>query len=602
MKVAFYVRVSSTVQETQRQITLLKKEAKRNKDTVVGIYQDKISGFKDEKNRPDLNRLLQLTSREIQSIYITELTRLSRNPTYLKVLVDEFSRKGINIRCLKPDINSLDSEGRPHHVNNIVIGIFSEYGSYEIELKNSRSASGKREAIISKGNSYSYKPPYGYTNVDKKLILDLNEAKIVKEIFTKYSKGESIRDIVKCLNSTEIPTRNTSFIKKQTFQVNKNKTIDKSEIKWCKSTVRNILRNTVYCGYKEIKGGESIKTDKIVSEELFLKCQAEIKLRITNTDKSIKNDFMLRGFLICGECGKQYLGTRSHTNLLYKCSDKTHRLKNSFLDCKNTSIFKVHVEEMVWSSVKGAYVQLRTKQIKEGNISALKNSIEECSIAIDGIEKDQKKLNEKSERLKQLFLNGLYSLTILEKDQVTINSEIESNLKKKRKYQALMSEALASLQAIEKQESKPFDFDEVEKSYDRKKEAVKELVKEVLIFKIDNKYTVFQIIFRENYCSFIIRQTWTKKYYWVGSDIFSFDPETLMFTNNYASLINDQTEFVVSNTVITFTPIELFNELNRQTMIEQSAENIEIEAKYNHETSDLREELKDAKSVILMPE
>ena len=73
--------------------------------------------------------------------------------------------------------------------------------------------------------------------------------------------------------------------------------------------------------------------------------------------------------------------------------------------------------------------------------------------------------------------------------------------------------------------------------------------------------------------------------------------ETLLFTNNYASLINDQTEFVVSNAVITYTPIELFNELKRQAEIEESSEYAEMVEEFDIKQSNLLKQIEDADQV-----
>ncbi|HEY3369392.1 MAG TPA: recombinase family protein [Prolixibacteraceae bacterium] len=562
MKIALYLRVSTNVQETERQRTDLTKRAKKDKAEIAYIFEDKISGFKNEKRRPDLNKLLQLTKEDIDSVYITELSRLSRDPAHFTELVDIFKQKGINIFFLAQNINTINNDNDLDFTTDISLAFFSRYSAYEIKLKNDRSASGKREAIR-RGNSYSYKPPFGYKKVDKQLCLHDDEAKIVKDIFTKYANGESIKEIVENLNLRQIPTRNSDFIKKESFQVNNKKTINKSEIKWGKSSVRNLLRNTVYCGHKVIKSGDEIKTPAIITSELFAKCQDEIKGRISNTDKSLKNDFMLRGIFICGECGKQFLGTRSHSNLLYKCSDKTHLKSNSYIGCKNTSIFKVHIEEMIWAAVKSAYIMLKTKQIKEGNISTIKIKIEEFNSDIKAIDIKLNDLAENSSRLLDLYTKGLYPLITLENKQNILNSEIHSFSKKKKKLQVLINDAICSLQAIDEMDSKPFNLEEVEKVYDLRKEAVRELLKEVLIFKIDNKFTVFQLNFKAGYTQNIIRETWRKKYQIVDSYNLTFDPNTKLFQNNNQIEKNGSNDFELSSISNHYTSEDLFHSYSK---------------------------------------
>jgi len=569
MRIALYLRVSTDVQDFNRQKTDLTAKALNDGHEIAFTFSDKISGFKNEKNRPDLNKLLQLTKENIQAVYISELSRLSRNPTHLKVLIDQFTEKGINVYSLTQNINTLNKEGKTEFTTALLISILSEYSSYEISLKNERVKSGKKECIVVKGNSYTYKPPFGYKNENKKLVINEQEAETITDIFNKYATGTSIKELVQYLNLNKIPTRNTDFMKKTEFQVNKSITINKSDIKWGKSSIRNILRNTVYCGYKVIKGGETVSTPVIVKEKLFKQCQDEIKDRIANTDRSKVNDFMLRGFFICGVCGNHFLGSRSHDNLLYKCSDKTHVKSNSYTGCRNTSIFKDHVEPMIWDAVKGVYITLRTQQIKEGNISTVNNKIEEYTIQIEAIENEQIILKKESDRLITLFVKGIYDEDLLDKKQKNINSDSDSLTRTMKKLMALKADSLNKLEAIKAIDNKPFDLVEIEKSYELQKEAVKELVKEVIIYKVTNKYTVFEVNLKAGYKFYIIREVWTKKYFVIDGNIYSFNPKLMVFS--YSGM-NPTKGFSYEPVTMTDNPIDLFNQLNIQNSFENSKE------------------------------
>ena len=566
MKIALYLRVSSNAQDFNRQKTDLTKKVIDEGNEVAFTFSDKLSGFKELVDRPDLEKLLLLTKEDIDAVYISELSRLSRNPTKLGILIDHFTERKINVYSHIQNINTLNKEGQKEFTTDLIIAVLSQMSSYEIKTKNERVASGNRESVLIKGNSYTHKPAFGYKNELKKLVIHEQESKIVKEIFNRYAKGESIKQLVQYLNLNKIPTRNTDFMIKEDFKVSNRKTINKSEIKWGKSSVRNILRNTVYCGYKEIKGGQRIITPAIISEELFNKCKDEIKDRITNTDKSLRNNFMLRGFFICGECGKQFLGTRSHSDLLYKCSDKKQIKSNNYIGCNNTSILKLHVEPMIYTAVKGAYIQLRTEQIKKGNIETLSNSIKDFDTQIELIDKKITEFKNEAERLVKLYLKGFYDEMSLDKEQRIINNEVESLNRNRNKYLALKIESLNTLEAIKGIDSKPFDLVEVDNSYDLQKEAVKELIKEVIIYKVDNKYTVFHLVFKAGYSYYIIREVWTKKYHVIEGSLYSFNPLTMLFTSKG---INNTVDYSFDTVTINHTPIELFKELNRQSKIEE---------------------------------
>ena len=55
MRVAFYARVSTGDQTTKNQLDVLHEWAKRAGHTVVGVYQDSISGTKGRERRPGLD-------------------------------------------------------------------------------------------------------------------------------------------------------------------------------------------------------------------------------------------------------------------------------------------------------------------------------------------------------------------------------------------------------------------------------------------------------------------------------------------------------------------------------------------------------------------
>ena len=576
MKIALYLRVSTDVQDYNRQKSDLTAQAQKDGNEIAYTFIDKISGFKNETDREDLNKLLQLTKADIQAVYISEFSRLSRNPTHLKILIDTFTEKGINIYSLAQNLNTLNKEGKVELTTSIIISIFAEYGKYEIDLKNLRQKSGKKESITVKGNSYTSKPSYGYKKEgeakNKKLVINENEVETIRYIFTKYSQGTSLVELVQYLNLNKIPTRNTDFMKKTEFKVNKTTSINKDSIVWGKSSVRNIIRNTAYCGYKIISDKnktftERIITPAIITEELFNKCQSEIKDRITNTDKSRVNNFMLRGIFICGDCGKQFLGTRSHKDLLYKCSDKTGIKNNNTIGCNSTSVMQKHIEPIIWNVVKSAYSELRSQQIKTGNIDSLNYLIADCNKDIDTIEDKLNNLIKESDRIIKLYAKGLFNDSQIEKEQKRINTEVEALTRTKKRLQAKITETKDTLQAIKAIDNKPFNLADVEQSNELKRNAVHELVKEVIIFKVDNKYTVYQINFKAGYKYFIIRQVWSKKYYILDGSIYSFNKSDMMFSYTGTEQTTGLNYIPVT---VTETPIDLFNQLDKQNEVEQT--------------------------------
>lgn len=75
-KGAIYARVSTDRQEYTRQLEELKVYAERNNISIEYIFEEKESGLNSD--RPEYNKLIQLTKEDIDILLIWELSRLSR--------------------------------------------------------------------------------------------------------------------------------------------------------------------------------------------------------------------------------------------------------------------------------------------------------------------------------------------------------------------------------------------------------------------------------------------------------------------------------------------------------------------------------------------
>ena len=528
MKIALYLRVSTDIQDYNRQLNDLTELVNREGNEVFAVFKDKVSGLKSETKRADLKRLLKLTYKDIQAVYVTELSRLSRNPTYLKILIEHFRDMNINVYFYTQNINTINPDGKPDFISPMMISILSEYSAYENVIKNQRIHSGKHDSITKKGNSYTYKPSLGYSNIEKKLVINSDEAETIKMIYNKYGAGESIIEVVRFLNMSSIKTRNADFIKKDLFKLNSKVIMSKNEIKWTRSAVISILKNTVYCGYKILKDGERIVTPAIISEEQFNFIQKEISNRLSKADRSVKHEYLLRGLLICGDCGNYYVGGTAHKDLNYKCSDRTHVDSNSYTGCKNSTIDKLKVEGLIWNVIKSSYQLLRSNQILEGNITAINQKIEDFNNSILLIEGRQTELIKESDKIIYLFRKDLLNEKEFEKQNTITKIEQNELTKKIKVIKELRAEESRKLKSIHELDTKPFDLIEVEKSYTLKKEAVKELLKEVLIHKIDNKFTVFQLNFKAGYTLNLVRETRKDRYH-IINNIYVFNKETKIF-------------------------------------------------------------------------
>ena len=80
-RVVIYSRVSTDIQNTERQELNLIDYCKRNDLEVVKLYSEKISGIKKSDDRPELKSLLMFVTdktNRIDGVVVTEISRLGR--------------------------------------------------------------------------------------------------------------------------------------------------------------------------------------------------------------------------------------------------------------------------------------------------------------------------------------------------------------------------------------------------------------------------------------------------------------------------------------------------------------------------------------------
>ena len=118
--------------------------------------------------------------------------------------------------------------------------IDTEHMSSELMLSILSSIAESESRSISENSKWSIKhryeagtfiisyPPYGYENVDGKMVIVPEEAEVVKEIFQRTISGQGSYIIAKWLNEAGIPSKRGN--------------------EWHSSTVKGILKNEKYTG------------------------------------------------------------------------------------------------------------------------------------------------------------------------------------------------------------------------------------------------------------------------------------------------------------------------------------------------------------------
>ena len=271
MKVYAYMRVSTETQaekgyglDTQR--TEIEKYAEENGITIADYFTDAgVSGAakataEDSEAISKRAGLLELLSsiNEEDAILVLNTSRLWRSDNTKVLIRRELMKRNakiISIEQPKYDIYAKDP-------NDLLIAgiieLLDEWERLSIALKLARG-----RAVKAKGGD---KPagvcPYGYQYAEdkKRVIVNSQEAQLVRFMFTEGQKGRTLAQIADALNDKAILTRRGN--------------------EWSRGSIRAILRNRFYIGELDHQG-KSIKGnhEALISKVQFGKVQVQLERR-----------------------------------------------------------------------------------------------------------------------------------------------------------------------------------------------------------------------------------------------------------------------------------------------------------------------------------
>ena len=188
MKTAvIYARVSSVGdrQNTERQVSDLREYADYAKLDVKEVFEEHISGAKRNDEREGLMEAIAYCKvNHIDTLLVSELSRVGRNAFEVLATVKELVDNGINMFMQKEQLNLLDDEGKPTMFAPIMIATLSTCAQLERENIKFRLNSGLK-AYVSKGGKVGRKKGSVKTLVQR--------AEEYKDIIGYLKKGYSIR-------------------------------------------------------------------------------------------------------------------------------------------------------------------------------------------------------------------------------------------------------------------------------------------------------------------------------------------------------------------------------------------------------------------------
>jgi site-specific DNA recombinase len=182
--------------------------------------------------RPALQRLLKdIEAGLIDVIVVYKIDRLTRSLADFAKLVEVFDARSVSFVAVTQQFNTTTSMGR------LTLNVLLSFAQFERELSSERVRD-KFAASRKKGKWMGGSVPLGYDVIDKKLVINKTDAKIVRYIFDRYLQTKSFRTLVDDLNSKRIFTRKRVLTDKKTV----------GGIPFTYGPLAYLLKNRVYIG------------------------------------------------------------------------------------------------------------------------------------------------------------------------------------------------------------------------------------------------------------------------------------------------------------------------------------------------------------------
>ena len=187
--VAIIVRVSTSKQETARQVHELQALAKSKGWRVVEVCEETVSGSANIEDRPALLRVLELAQTgKIKKVLVHEVSRVARRPSVAMTFVEMLEAHCVSLYWHAQSIETLLPNCKRNPAAAIMLALLSEMARAEKDTMRERIMSGLAEARR-KGKTLGR--PHG-TTVDSAEMLAKH-----KDIVRLLKDGQSVRNTAK---------------------------------------------------------------------------------------------------------------------------------------------------------------------------------------------------------------------------------------------------------------------------------------------------------------------------------------------------------------------------------------------------------------------
>ena len=356
LRVAAYCRVSTDSDEqatsSEAQVEHYTEFIQKNPEwEFAGIYADDGISGTNTKNRDEFNRMIEdCEAGTIDMIITKSISRFARNTLDCLKYIRQLKDKNIPVFFEKEAINTMDAKGE------VLITIMTSLAQQESQSLSQNVKLGLQFRYQNGQVQVNHNHFLGYTKDEEgNLVIDPEQAEVVKRIYREYLEGYSMDKIAKGLEADGILT-------------------GAGKTKWWTSTINKILRNEKYIGdallqktyttdflnKTRVKNNGIVPQyyvegnhEAIIPKDIFLRVQEElVRRRVVKTSangkkRSYSCNHCFAQIVICGECGEMFRrihwNNRGCKSIVWRCLSR--------LECHARTVYETVLENVVIQAI-----------------------------------------------------------------------------------------------------------------------------------------------------------------------------------------------------------------------------------------------------------
>lgn len=484
----------------------------------VTVYSD--DGYAGGNfNRPRYQDMIRdIECGKINCIIFKDNSRLGRNyPELGRLMEDYFPQKGVRVISV---LNNLDSVKDPRGYCSAIVSfsnIVNDDYIRQLSIKIKCTLAMKRERGEFTGN-YA---PFGYQKDPAdhhKLVVDEEQAEIVRKIFDWYEGGMSANSIAKRLNAMQVMTPGDFKIRDgcKSFITHDQKS---NKIRtWAVNTVATILKNEVYIGNMvqgkhksaSYRSKKMVLTDEsewtvvegthepIISDEQFAIIHERFARR-TRVAPEKTQTYLLSGLIVCGQCGHTLNRAVSQGYPRYRCLTRTYAPDK----CQCPSVKEDYLEELILQTVQSQIQRLvDVKEVIDAarQFKSTDGTKNEYMLALNKAKREQERLQDAQFHLYDDLQSGL----LRREEYIRFRERYEAEIAVQEAKIEEMSQSLLQLKEAQQQDDAFVSFFQKYGNIERlDRDTVNQLIQRVVFHDKQNIEVYFRFADEyEKLCSF----------------------------------------------------------------------------------------------------